>query len=65
MPGLNPSDCPPRQDDPNNPDARRYVNLFVAQKDKVDDETYKKGRRNLPHPARAGCREGRLQEHCG
>ena len=39
--GLNPSDAL-AQDDPNNPDARRYVNLFVAQKDKVDDETYKK-----------------------
>jgi ABC transporter, substrate-binding protein len=39
--GLNPSDAL-AQDDPNNPDARRYVNLFVAQKDKVNDETYKK-----------------------
>ena len=39
--GLNPSDAL-AQDDPNNPDARRYVNLFVAQKDKVDVETYKK-----------------------
>ena len=39
--GLNPSDAL-AQDDPNNPDARRYVNLFVAQKDKVDDEPYKK-----------------------
>ena len=29
--GLNPSDAL-AQDDPNNPDARRYVNLFVAQK---------------------------------
>ena len=38
--GLNPSDAL-AQDDPNNPDARRYVNLFVAQKDKVNDETYK------------------------
>lgn len=39
--GLSPSDAL-AQDDPNNPDARRYVNLFVAQKDKVNDETYKK-----------------------
>ena len=39
--GLNPSDAL-AQDDPNNPDARRYVNLFVAQKDKVNNETYKK-----------------------
>lgn len=39
--GLNPSDAL-AQDDPNNPDARRYVNLFVAQKDKANDETYKK-----------------------
>ena len=39
--GLNPSDAL-AQDDPNNPDARRYVNPFVAQKDKVNDETYKK-----------------------
>ena len=39
--GLNPSDAL-AQDNPNNPDARRYVNLFVAQKDKVNDETYKK-----------------------
>ena len=39
--GLTPSDAL-AQDDPNNPDARRYVNLFVAQKDKVNDETYKK-----------------------
>jgi ABC transporter, substrate-binding protein len=39
--GLNPSDAL-AQDDPNNPDARRYVNLFVAQKDKVNDGTYKK-----------------------
>ena len=39
--GLNPADAL-AQDDPNNPDARRYVNLFVAQKDKVNDETYKK-----------------------
>lgn len=39
--GLNPSDAL-AQDDPNNPDARRYVNLFVAQKDKVNDETCKK-----------------------
>ena len=39
--GLNPSDAL-AQDDPNNPDARRYVNLFVAQKDTVNDETYKK-----------------------
>ena len=39
--GLNPSDAL-APDDPNNPDARRYVNLFVAQKDKVNDETYKK-----------------------
>ena len=39
--GLNPSDALAR-DAPNTPDARRYVNLFVAQKDKVDDETYKK-----------------------
>jgi len=39
--GLNPSDAL-AQDDPNNPDARRHVNLFVAQKDKVNDETYKK-----------------------
>ena len=31
--GLSPSDAL-AQDDPNNPDARRYVNLFVAQKDK-------------------------------
>ena len=36
--GLNPSDALAQ----NNPDARRYVNLFVAQKDKVNDETYKK-----------------------
>ena len=39
--GLSPSDAL-AQDHPNNPDARRYVNLFVAQKDKVNDETYKK-----------------------
>ena len=39
--GLNPSDAL-AQDDPNNPDARRYVNLFVAQKDKANDETYTK-----------------------
>ena len=39
--GLSPSDAL-AQDDPNNPDARRYVNLFVAQKDKANDETYKK-----------------------
>ena len=39
--GLSPSDAL-AQDDPNNPDARRYVNLFVAQKDKVNDETYNK-----------------------
>ena len=39
--GLNPSDAL-AQDDPNNPDARRYVNLFVAQKDKINNETYKK-----------------------
>ena len=39
--GLHPSDAL-AQDDPNNPDARRYVNLFVAQKDKANDETYKK-----------------------
>ena len=39
--GLNPSDAL-AQDAPHNPDARRYVNLFVAQKDKVNDETYKK-----------------------
>ena len=39
--GLNPSDAL-AQDAPNTPDARRYVNLFVAQKDKVNDETYKK-----------------------
>ena len=39
--GLNPSDAL-AQDDPNTPDARRYVNLFVAQKDKANDETYKK-----------------------
>ena len=39
--GLTPSDAL-AQDDPNNPDARRYVNLFVAQKDKVNNETYKK-----------------------
>ena len=38
---LSPSDAL-AQDHPNNPDARRYVNLFVAQKDKVNDETYKK-----------------------
>ena len=62
--GLNPSDAL-AQDDPNNPDARRYVNLFVAQKDKVDDETYKKVVEIFQHPTRAGCREGRLQEHCG
>ena len=39
--GLSPSDAL-AQDDPNTPDARRYVNLFVAQKDKANDETYKK-----------------------
>ena len=39
--GLKPSEAL-AQDDPKNESARKYVNLFVAQKDKADDETYKK-----------------------
>lgn len=39
--GLQPKDAL-AQDDPKNPSAVKYVNLFVAQKDKADDETYKK-----------------------
>ena len=39
--GLNPQEAL-AQDDPSNPSAQPYVNLFVAQADKADDENYKK-----------------------
>lgn len=39
--GLNPQDAL-AQDDPANPSAQPYVNLFVAQADDADNEDYKK-----------------------
>ncbi|MDO4916910.1 MAG: MetQ/NlpA family ABC transporter substrate-binding protein, partial [Rothia sp. (in: high G+C Gram-positive bacteria)] len=39
--GLNPDEAL-AQDNPEDKSAQQYVNLFVAQNDKADDETYKK-----------------------
>lgn len=40
--GLKPADALAQDDPKTDPSAIKYVNLFVAQKDKADDETYKK-----------------------
>ncbi len=40
--GLKPADALTQDDPKTDPSAIKYVNLFVAQKDKADDETYKK-----------------------
>ena len=40
--GLKPADALAQDDPKSDPSAIKYVNLFVAQKDKADDETYKK-----------------------
>ena len=40
--GLKPTDALAQDDPKTDPSAIKYVNLFVAQKDKADDETYKK-----------------------
>lgn len=40
--GLKPADALAQDDPKTDPSAVKYVNLFVAQKDKADDETYKK-----------------------
>ena len=40
--GLKPADALAQDDPKTDPSAIKYVNLFVAQRDKADDETYKK-----------------------
>lgn len=40
--GLKPADALAQDDPKTDPSAIKYVNLFVAQKDKADDETYRK-----------------------
>lgn len=40
--GLKPADALAQDDPKTDPSAIKYVNLFVAQKDKADDEAYKK-----------------------
>lgn len=40
--GLKPEDALAQDDPETDPSAIKYVNLFVAQRDKADDETYKK-----------------------
>ena len=58
--GLKPSEAL-AQDDPKNESARKYVNLFVAQKDKADDETYKKVVEIFHSEASSERCKGRLQ----